>query len=363
MISFIKPHITQAARNNVNEVLKSGQLAQGPYVTRFENAFSALTGATHAIAVSSGTSALHLALLCLDINAGDEVIVPAFTFVATANAVLMVGATPVFADIESDTFNLDPDDVEAKITPKTKAIIVVNLFGLPANYTRLRQIAREYKLFLIEDAAQSVGATFNNKQSGTLGDISCFSLYATKNLTAGEGGVLTTNKVAWAKKARRFRHHGQEPDSRYHYYSLGYNYRLTDMQAAIVLGQMETLATETTRRQSIADYYSKAFADIYGLISPSIPQNRTHVFHQYTLRINPRYRLSRSKLQQKLCDKSVPTGIYYPKSLYSFPHLSQGRRIQLPQTELACQQVMSIPIHPQLTDTEVEYIAKTIKSI
>jgi dTDP-4-amino-4,6-dideoxygalactose transaminase len=364
MISFSKPHITKPARHNLAQVLESGQLAQGPYVKRFEKAFAQVTGEPkHAIAVNSGTAALHVALLCMDIGPGDEVIVPAFTFVASANAVLMVGAKPVFADIEADTYNLDPEDVENKITTKTKAVIAVNLNGLPVNYTKLRQITTKHKLHLIEDAAQSIGASFKNKMSGNLADISCFSLYATKNLTTGEGGVITTNNSAWAKKARRLRHHGQELDTKYYYYSLGYNYRLTDIQAAIGLGQMTTLSAETKRRQTIARYYTKTLANVHGLTLPHIPKDQTHVFHQYTLRIKPTYKFSRSELQQKLHDQGIPTGIYYPKPLYSFAHLRQGRKIHLPQTTLACKEVLSLPIHPHLTDTEIEYIAQAVRNL
>ncbi len=268
-LSLSKILIDTPTKQAVVKVLDSGFIVQGPKISQLEAKFVALTGAKYAVAVSNGTAALHSALAVLGIGPGDEVITTPFTFVATANAILMCGATPVFADIDPVTYNLDPIAVEKVITKKTKAILVVNLYGLPANYQELKKIAKIYNLYLVEDAAQSVGASYYQKVSGSLADISCFSLYATKNLMCGEGGIITTNKKSLSQKIKRFRHHGQSETKRYHYDGLGYNYRLTDIAATIALGQLKHFSKQTARRQAIAQQYTHAFSNVPGLTPPT----------------------------------------------------------------------------------------------
>ena len=332
----------------VGEILRSGQLAQGPEVTLLEKKFLNLSGTDHAIAVNSGTAALHVAMDALGVGPGDEVIVPAFTFVATANAVLMAGAEPVFADIDAETFNLDVESVEKMITPKTKAVIVVNLYGMPADWDLYRELAQAYKLQLVEDAAQSVESTYKGEKSGSLGHIGCFSFYATKNLMSGEGGMVTTNTSYLADRARSFRHHGQDINRRYTYKGLGYNYRMMDVQAAILLGQMGEMKKKNERRRKLAFLYSKMLSTVDGIDTPTIISNVEHVFHQYTIRVKRSFPLSRNQLQKYLAEKGIQSGVYYPKPLYKAEHLSKFRRDgrELLHTERAAREVLSLPIQP-----------------
>ena len=239
MIPISKPLIEDEEINAVVDVLKSGMLAQGPKVEEIENQFKALCGTKHAIATSNGTTALHAAVRALGISDGDEVITVPFTFVATANPVLMEGGKIVFVDVRDDDFNIDPSKIEEKITDKTKAIIPVDLYGQPYDYEAVKKIAGKHGLKILEDACQAIGATRNGKTTGQLGDIAAFSLYATKNIATGEGGMITTDSDEMAESVKLFRHHGQSESQRYEYIELGHNYRLTDLAAAIGVEQMK----------------------------------------------------------------------------------------------------------------------------
>ena len=244
MICISKPIIEKEEIDNVMKVMNSGMLAQGVQVGKLEKQFATYCGAKHAIAVNSGTAALHTALYASGIRAGYEVITTPFTFVATANAIIMCWAKPVFVDVEKDTFNIDPFKIIAAITKRTKAIIPINLFGQCANYNVIKQLADIHNLKIIEDACQSHGAKYCGKFSGNLVDAGCFSFYATKNMMCGEGGIITTNNSDFAELCKRFRHHGQSVNTQYEYYDLGYNYRMTDLQASIALVQLKKLDQE-----------------------------------------------------------------------------------------------------------------------
>ena len=363
-ITLSKVLIDTPTKEAILKVLDSGYIVQGPQVAKLEADFCTLTGAKHAVAVSNGTTALHSALAVLGVGPGDEVITTPFTFVATANAIRMCGATPVFADINPQSFNLDPNPVAKAITKKTKAILVVNLYGLPADYRALKKICKQNSLYLVEDAAQSIGATYFGKNSGNLADVSCFSLYATKNLMSGEGGMLTTNQKSLAQKLKRFRHHGQSETKHYVYDDLGYNYRLTDIAATIALGELKKLDKNTKRRQYIAQKYHYAFSSVKGLITPSVPSRSTHVYHQYTIRLTKQFTLTRQKFQEKLSTAGIQTNIFYPITLDRFKHLNGGELYtNLPHSTQAAKEVISIPVHPYLTNQEIDYIIKTIASI
>jgi perosamine synthetase len=364
MIDLTKLLIGKEEKKAVLEVLKSGNLAQGEKVNKLEDQFVILTGAKYAIAVSSGTAALHTALHAVGIVVGDEVITTPFTFVATANSILMQGAKSVFVDIKYNTFNIDPAKIEKAITKKTKAIIAVDLFGQPANYQEIRKIAKKYNIIVIEDAAQSIGAAYNEEAAGNLADISCFSLYATKNIMSGEGGMITTNDKKLAEKARRFRNHGRDEKDSYGYLELGYNYRLTDLQAAIALEQLKKLGFITITRQKNAEMLNKGLSNISGLVLPFTEKYRTHVYHQFTIKITNQFKLTRNALRQYLLKHGIQSNIYYPIPLFAFPHLSSGKNINNFQvTKQVVNEVLSLPVHPLLKTTEIKYIIKTIQNI
>lgn len=362
MIPISKPIIKNEEKKALLKVLESGILAQGNEVKKLEQYFSKICGSKYAIAVNNGTSALHTALHSIGIKKGDEIITTPFTFVATANSVLMVGAKPIFVDIDEKTFNIDPKKIEAKITKKTKAILVVNLYGQPCDYDEILKIAEKNNLLVIEDAAQSIGAIYKNKMSGNLADISCFSFYATKNIMSGEGGMITTNDETYSNKAKLFRHHGQDEKTKYFYADLGYNYRMMDLQAAIAYVQLQRLKSITKKRQLNAQKYNKAFNKINGLITPSCDKNSTHVYHQYTLRITKDYPLTREEFINYLNKNNIQTNIYYPAPLFNFPHLSSNnyKISDFPVTNQMTKEVVSIPVHPSLTSSEVSFITNTI---
>ncbi len=348
----------------VVKVLQSGNIVWGQKVAALETAFASLCDVPHAVAVTSGTSALHTALSVMGVGYGDEVITTPFTYVATANTIALTGATPVFVDIDPHTYNLNPDLVEQAITPRTKAILSVDLYGLPVNYRRLRAIAKAHHLIFISDAAQAVGAEFNHRPVGSLADITCFSLYATKNLMAGEGGMLTTQSQGLDTKIRRFRNHGESHGLNYAYQGIGHNYCPTDIMATIALGQLNHFPDNASRRRHIAAHYLSQLNGIEGLILPYTPPNFLQAYHQFTLRLTAKYPLSRDQFQAKLKAKGITTRVYYPGSLHRLAHLNPlHRSYHLPQVTKAARQVVSIPVHPYLTDDEVEYIIRTIKSV
>lgn len=362
MIYVSEPQIDEKEINAVIKVLKSGRLVQGDEVAMFENEFSNICEVKYAAALSNGTSALHTALEAIGIKNGDEVITTPFTFVATANAILMTGAKPIFVDIEDNTFNINPSEIEKKINKKTKAIITVDLFGQPADYKRINEIARKHDLKVIEDSAQSIGAKYFGKSTGGLADIACFSLYATKNITSVEGGVITTNNKNYASLARIFRNQGQDEKERYKYLGLGYNYRMTDLNAAIARAQLRKLNKLTRKRQKIADRYNEEIK-VKGLALPFVAKGSVSAYHQYTLRVTKEFKMTRDEFKSYLGRKEIQANIYYPTSLHKFNHLKQGSSANFPVAERTSKEVISIPVHPGLSDQDVDYIVKTINKI
>jgi len=363
MISISKPIIGQEEIQEVQSVLNSGMLVQGPKVAELEMKFSQASGAKNTLAVSNGTAALHAALYAIGVGPSDEVITTPFTFAATVNSILMVGAKPIYTDIDPKTFNLDPSLIEKKITKKTKAILVVDLFGQPADYKRIKAIANKHNLLIVEDAAQSINADYFGKKSGNIVDIACFSLYATKNVMSGEGGLITTNNKKFYEKAKLFRHHGMDENKRYQYYHLGYNYRLSDLHAAIALAQLNRMDTITKRRRELAKKYTVALENVPGIETPFVAPGINHVFHQYTIKVTGKFPLTRDKLQEKLQEKDIQSVVYYPKPMYYFEYLKGNiNKRKLPIVEKIVNEVLSIPVHPSLTDKEVDYVIESIKS-
>ncbi|MFA7143636.1 MAG: DegT/DnrJ/EryC1/StrS family aminotransferase, partial [Candidatus Dojkabacteria bacterium] len=298
MIAISKPLIEEEEINAVVEVLKSGMIAQGPKTKELEDMFAKLCGTKHSIAFSNGTTAIHTAVRALGISDGDEVITVPFTFVATANPVLMERGKVVFVDIAEDDFCIDPNKIEEKITDKTKAIIPVDLFGQIYKYKEIKKIADKYDLKILEDACQAVGATQDGKVAGSFGDAGAFSLYATKNIATGEGGMLTTDDDDIARHAKMFRHHGQDEAVRYEYLELGHNYRMTDIAATIGVEQMKKLDRIIETRVRNAHLFNEGLSNLKGIITPKVSEGNTHVYHQYTIRITEEYGHTREELME-----------------------------------------------------------------
>lgn len=363
MISIAAPEIGPEETKAVNDVLNSGILAQGPIVAAFEEAFAKYCGTKYALAVNSGTAALHAALYAAGVGPGDEVITTPFSFIATINPILMVGATPVLVDIDAQTFNLDVRKVEQAVTENTKAIIPVHLYGQPCDWDELQRIADSHNLVLIEDACQAIGAEYRGKKAGALGNMGCFSLYATKNIMCGEGGVVTTDNDEFATAIKRFRQHGMTGP--YEYADLGYNYRMSDLHGAIAIEQLKKVTRFTKTRQRNAEQLTKGLEGLAGLELPMIADDRTHVFHQYTIRVRDDFGMDRDAFVQALRDRGIGAGVYYPRPLHAFPHIQKyGYALgDFPEAEKAAKEVISLPVHPKVTDEEVATIIATVTEV
>lgn len=363
MINIASPEIGKEEVNAVNEVLASGMLAQGPKVAELEENFAQYCGTKYAVAVNSGTAALHAALFAAGVREGDEVITVPFSFIATINPILMQGAKPVLVDIEGETFNIDVGQVEKAITPKTKAIIPVDLYGQPHDYDELRKLADKHGIKIVEDACQAIGADYKDRKAGKLGDFGCFSLYATKNIMCGEGGVVTTNDEKYVQKMKEFRQHGMAQT--YEYVELGYNYRMSDLHAAIAVEQLKKADKFNKAREGNAKKLSEGLKNIKGLVLPKVKQDRSHVYHQYTIRVTPDFAISRDELVKHLRENGVGAGVYYPRPLHSFKHIAEfGYKTgDFPEAERAAAEVVSLPVHPKVTDADIEKIVKHIKEV
>ena len=353
MINIAKPLIGSEEKQAVLEVLDTGIIAQGPRVKAFEEAFAEFCGVKYAIATTSGTTALHLALLANGIGEGDEVITTSFTFIASANSILFVGARPVFVDIDPDTFNLKPELIENAITPRTRAILPVHLYGLSCDMDQIMSIAEKHGLKVIEDACQSHGASFKGKKVGSFGT-GTFSLYPTKNMTSAEGGMITTDDEEIAEKCRVLRQHGMR--RRYYHDELGFNFRMTDVHAAIGLAQLQKLESFNEARQKNANYLSN---NLIGIKVPFVPVNRSHVYHQYTIRAGGD---RRDALREYLMNHGVGSEVYYPVPIHkqSFYQQELGYDLILPESELAAMEVLSLPVHPSLTPSDLNTIVSIV---
>ncbi|RZS45169.1 dTDP-4-amino-4,6-dideoxygalactose transaminase [Herbihabitans rhizosphaerae] len=350
----------------VTEVLRSGVIAQGPMVKRFEDTFASIAGVDHAVAVNSGTTALVAAIEVLDLQPGDEVVTSPFTFVATLNAILEAGATARFADITLDDFCVDPDAVSAAVGPRTKVLMPVHLYGQMADMSRLVPLAERHGLAMVEDAAQSVGATYDGHPAGSYG-VGCFSLYATKNITTAEGGVITTSDAQLADRLRVLRNQGMR--ARYQYVVAGHNYRLTDLHAAVGIPQLEKLDEITSRRQRNAEALSKGLNDIPGLTVPEPRPGRTHVWHQYTVLIDgpaTRNGVGRDALSAALTEREIGNGIYYPRVVFDYDCYRDHPRVissDVPVASAVAAQALSLPVHQHLSGSDVDSVVSAVREV
>jgi perosamine synthetase len=355
MIPIAKPLMGEEEREAIVAVLESGMLAQGPKVEEFERAFAAMCGVRHAVATSSGTTALHLALLAHGIGPGDEVITSPFTFISSANSVLFVGAKPVFVDIDESSYNIDPSLIEAEITSCTKALMPVHLFGNPCDMEAVMAIAARHGLIVIEDAAQAHGASINGKKVGSFGT-GCFSFYPTKNMTTAEGGMVTSDNDQVAEEIRLLRNHGMK--RRYYHDFLGYNFRMTDLQAALGLTQLAKLEVFNEKRIANARYLTEHLRDV--VVTPQFKDGCRHVFHQYTIRVKG----DRDKVVEQLKKQGVGTGIYYPLPVHKQPVYQElGYTDCLPVAEAMSQEVISLPVHPALSQADLERIVAVVSQL
>ena len=343
-------------REAVERVLASQQFILGREGAALEEEVARLCGVAHGVGVGSGTDALVLALRACGVRAGDEVLLPPFTFVATGSAVSALGAVPVFADIHPNTYNINPAELERRITPRTRAIVVVHLYGLVADMDPIMTFARARKLPVIEDAAQAIGAAYKGRRAGALGDIACFSFYPTKNLGAcGDAGMVVTNSQELAARVRILRNHGQK--EKYVSSEAGWNNRLDELQAAILRVKLRYLPKWQRNRQAHAAEYTNHFSQIPGIMPPLAPEGYEHVFHQYTIRVEDRDALQRLLSQQK-----IGSAVYYPVPLHLQPlYASLGyKRGDFPHAEHAAREVLSLPMYPELRSEQVKRAAETV---
>jgi perosamine synthetase len=360
-IPIAQPRAGDEEIEAVTRVLRSGMFAQGPEVASFEEQFAGYCETRHGIAVNNGTAALHAVLAAAGIGAGDEVIVPSFSFIATATCVSMCGARPVFADVDSAYFTIDPESVNALFTRSTKAVIGVHLFGQPFDVNPVRELCSDHGALLIEDAAQAHGSMYHNKKVGGLGNAACFSFYPTKNMTTGEGGMITTDDAEYAGKIRRFINHGQS--EKYLHTSLGYNYRMTDIGAAIGAAQLKKLDALNSRRRHNAGYLDQHL-NRAGLVPPARRPDCAHVFHQYVVKVTKESALTRDQLMQALKAKGIGTAVHYPIPIHAQPvYQSIAGTAHCPVSGELANQVMSLPVHPLVTDEQLAYICTTIGDV
>ncbi|WP_255192405.1 DegT/DnrJ/EryC1/StrS family aminotransferase [Natronobeatus ordinarius] len=354
MIPIADPELGAAEQRAVEDVLESGMLADGPEVRSFEAAFADYCGAAHGVATSNGTTALHAALVALGIGEGDRVLTTPFSFIATANAIRLAGAEPVFADIDPTTYNLDPDAARAVAKEESiDAIVVVHLYGLPADLEAFVDLAEELDVALLEDAAQAHGAVYHGDRVGSVGDAGCFSFYPTKNMTTGEGGMVVTDRADVTDRLERFVNHGRGGSGTYAHETVGHNFRLTSIGAAIGRVQLERLPNFIEARRANAARLTEGIsAD--GITTPVEPDGTTHVYHQYTIRT-----ADRDGLLSHLEANDVGAGVYYPTCIHDQPAYD-GVDCSAPNAETAAEEVLSLPVHPNVSGTEIDHIVEVL---
>jgi dTDP-4-amino-4,6-dideoxygalactose transaminase len=352
-INIAKPMLGPEEKNAVLEVMSSGKLAQGERVARFEKAFAEYCGTKHAVAVGNGTIAIHLALLAHGIGKDMDVVTTPFTFIGSVTPILFCHARPVFSDIDNPTFNMDPMDMKNAMTPKTRVLLPVHLFGLPAAMDEMMEIAQDKDIPIIEDACQAHGALYKGRRAGSMGSCACFSFYPTKNMTTGEGGMITTSDDELADKMRLLRDHGQK--SRYEHVVIGYNYRMNDISAAIGIEQLKKLEQFNQKRIKNAGILTENLSQVKEVKTPVVPECMRHVFHQYTLRAK-----NRNGLRDFLVKEGIRCGIYYPRLVTQNPPIKPFATRPTPHAEKATREVLSLPIHPGLGE---EDLARMVNSV
>jgi len=368
LLRINQPFLGKEEIEAVAEVLRDGVLTDksgsGPRVLQFERDFARYVGARYAVAVNSGTAALHSALMASEIGRGDEVLLPSFTFSATAGSVMMTGAKPVFVDIDPKTYCLRVDSVEGKVSSRTTVIMPVHLYGLPADMGRIRELARKHNLVIIEDAAQALGAEYQDKKIGAIGDATCFSFYGVKNITTGEGGMVTTNDHELAEKLRSIRVHGE--DRPYWVTRLGHNYRMSEIAASIGIVQLKKLPSFLEKRRKNSSYLSKRLSDSKKLDLPAEPEGRKHSWHLYTVRMKGANAGKRNKVVEKLRAKNIGASVYYETPVHLLPlYRKMGNLYKgdLLETERAARQVFSLPIHPMVGQDDLDELSSVLEKI
>ena len=362
-IPIAAPDVGRAEVERVRSVLEGGQLADGPVVREFEAAFADYVGTDHGVATANGTAALHAALVALGVGPGDRVVTTPFSFVASANAIRLAGAEPLFADVDPETCNLDPDAVEETLRREggedVAAILAVHLYGRPAPMDRLAELADEHDVALVEDAAQAHGAELDGRRVGSIGDVACFSFYPTKNMTTGEGGLITTDRVEVAERAASFVNHGRAEayggSTAYDHVEVGHNLRMTSLAAAIGLAQLEKLPGYNRARRRNAARLNDALADA-PVETPGDPPDGRHVYHQYTIRHD-----DRDGLADHLDRAGIDAGVYYPTPIHEQPAYAD-LGASAPAAERLADRVLSLPVHPGLTADDVDRIARTVRA-
>lgn len=371
MIPIAKPYMTADEAQASYETVLSGWITQGPKVAELEEKFTKYTGAKYAVAVSNCTTALHLSMIVAGIGAGDEVICPSMSYIATANSITYVGATPVFAEVIPSTYNLDPVDTEKKITPKTKAILLVHQLGMPADISAFTALAKKYNLHLIEDAACAIGSAYQGAKIGSHSELVCFSFHPRKVISTGDGGMITTNNEAYYNRLKLLRQHGMSVNDRVRHESkkviiedhteIGYNYRLTDIQAAVGIKQLEKLDWIVEERRKIAFRYHEAFSGINSIRLPIEPEGCYSNYQSYSIYLEDNCTIDRNELMQKLLDKGIATrrGVMTAHRESAYRERSAG--VHLPVSEKACDRSIIIPLYVPMSDEEVETVINCFK--
>ncbi len=369
-VPFFVPWITHKYKHNVLKSLNQRWLTNGIFLQKFESNFQKYISSTYAIGVGSGAQALHLAVRGLGIGPGDEVIVPSFTFVATANAVTSCGAKPVFADVDLDTFNISIDSIKKLITKKTKAIIPVHYGGQSCDMDKIDSVSKNRNLKIIEDCAHALGSTFKNKKCGNLGNVGCFSFYPTKIITTGEGGMVTCNNPKLFKKIKILKSQAMSISSnereklatwKYDVTDLGYNYRLDEIRSSLGFSQLFRVDQINKMRIKLASIYTDSLSKIKGIETPIIKDNRNHIFHLYSIKITDEFPLTRDELFQKLTQKGIGTSVQYtPVHLMSY-YKKKNKNKFLKNSEKLMNQVLCLPIFPKMSLKEIQYVIKNIK--
>lgn len=371
-IPYFTPWITIQDKKIILKTLNQRWLTNGPTLKKFENNFCDFLNSKYSIGVGNATQALHLAARSLGIGPGDEVIVPTFTFAATANAVIYCGAKPIFVDVDIDTFNILPEEIEKKITKRTKAIIPVHYGGQACDMKEILYISKKHNLSIIEDCAHALGSNYKNKKVGTLGKIGCFSFYATKVITTAEGGMISTNNSDVYRISKNLRSQAmsiqandREKNSTWKYdiVDLGYNYRLDEIRSSLGISQLMRINKINSIRIKIAKYYDKKIKSIKGISIPATKKDRNHIYHLYTIKINNDYHLNRDELFNKLSDRGIGCSVqYYPLHLMSYYRKKYSlNKNEFPNANILKDQVISLPIYPNLTSKQLNYIISALK--
>lgn len=369
-VPYFAPWITSKDKQNVLQSLNQRWLTNGSFLQKFESNFQKYISSSYSVGVGNGAQALHLAVRGLGIGSGDEVIVPTFTFVATANAVTSCGAKPIFADVDPNTFNISIDSIKKLITKKTKAIIPVHYGGQSCDMDKIHSISKNKNLKIIEDCAHALGSTFKNKKCGNLGDVGCFSFYPTKIITTGEGGMVTCNNPKLFKKIKILRSQAMSISSnereklatwKYDVTDLGYNYRLDEIRSSLGFSQLFRVDQINKMRIKLASIYTNSLSKIKGIQTPFIKDNRNHIFHLYSIKITDEFPLTRDELYEKLIQKGIGTTVQYtPVHLLSY-YKKKNKNPSLKNSEKLMDQVLCLPIFPKMTLKEIQYVIKNIK--